>query len=797
MSKLQKVMVGAKEVLSHESSSDLVLVLGCIEVIVKSYIVYGFDLERHDESVILHQIITLARHCFSSGLSWLKYFKLRIADFFAAWNDQEIAGTYTGCNARYFLGGPFYNYTRKLCCSKATKLSFTTTILQTKKGMPRPTDEMVKVAVAENISTMTHDKEESKPYVCNWESCRDFQHQTYGEAAHFETFTVTTPIEYNRVAAEQQIRRTVRELFGTWSISLEQLTKPYLPSPSANVTDSVQDHGTYGTFELTEAWRDFRSDVKSEERLPTRLCNTECTDYVSDHYGAKGEQDELEYADLTKSVPALEVDTGNLERAYRKFYWRMTAEALNEPKDVKVIGLKEALKIRSISKGPPKTYFVLKPLQKSLWSHMKDMPQFKLIGTPITEDLINEQMGPFLKAFTVSTKAAWKFHSGDYRGATDNIYQWASNLVADCLMDQNDKVNGFANTSLRELFLSALTGHNYVQAPVGQQSQKVGQLMGSIVSFVVLCILNFVIMRWSYEIAHQVIVPAKKFPGMINGDDCLTPYNDERFPEIWENIAKLFGFEKSLGKTYASGEFFSMNSTTFAVHPDHYELVPYVNFGLMTGMKRSLDGVTDGMKVSELGVLHHQLIEEAPSTLGLELTAMFIQEHKELLNSVKQDIPWFLPSWMGGLGLKQLCEWSDIDRHHAYIARELNQAEPLRLRVGKVWKHYDVLNEFVDREGCYLVVEHNFRSYQGEEDHGPVFTAVIYDTWARKGLRGLLETGRPGQVDGHNVEALRRRTRKIRKESLRLVGQGCYPRVKDDSVFTYESKQSIVPLLKT
>jgi hypothetical protein len=128
----------------------------------------------------------------------------------------------------------------------------------------------------------------------------------------------------------------------------------------------------------------------------------------------------------------------------------MTEEPL-----VEVVGLKEALKIRCISKGPPLTYFVLKPLQKSLWKHLNTMWNFELTGTPITEDLINRRFAQFI--------GTHRFHSGDYSAATDEIQSWCSNSASDTIFEVAEKNLGYPLSGFDTLFKRALTGHRYVR----------------------------------------------------------------------------------------------------------------------------------------------------------------------------------------------------------------------------------------------------------------------------------------------------------------------------------------------
>lgn len=784
LARLRNFQETRRKVLNGSFTEEENVIYDCVCTLVEVFITYGFDLCAHDEKVIKDQIYHACRVCASSKLNWVKYFKIRIADFFSAWNGQELSGFNYGALAispKYLLGGPFYHFTRNMKRNRALQMSFTCSVLLSKKGMPRASDDMVRAAELDNVKVMTTAKPEVAP--------RKF---------HF-TRTYETHIErgirnYGRRDVEQQIRRTVQELFKAWSFSLTEQTDPVFPSASSNYNRTRAKNGTYGEINDHKAFNQFCKNLKqehAEDFLDPQLSETWLYNYVSEYYGEKGVEDEKDNETTSKEVPGLVLNTTVFQREYKAMYWKLLhAAGLEEPL-VEVVGLKEALKIRCISKGPPLTYFCLKPLQQSLWSHLSRQSTFELIGTPITEELVNKRFQKFLGG-------GYRFHSGDYSAATDGLYSWCSELVANELMDMNDKKMGYTNQPLRELFLRSLTGHTYVYNDgTGQRKadQQRGQLMGSITSFPILCVLNATLMRWAYEVAHdeEGEVRMRDFNGWVNGDDCETAYRaDSEFPMVWEELARLFGFEKSLGKTYASGEFMSMNSTMYRVTSDNrWELVPYVNLGLLHAVKRAASGDEGRLYPTDLGVLHTKLMDTCPPSMKECLTTVFLEEHKSVLREAG-DMPWFLPTWMGGLGLTQVGSYTREDRHIAVLAMKMASQSPVKLGRDKEWLHFDRFNDYVKKYGSGLVCKNNYESYIGEESYGQAFVAVVYSAWVYGGLSALYN---PSEVNEAKVyTAVNKHWNRLKRVREDYKAQNLYPMVKDDCVFVTESKKTVTPV---
>jgi hypothetical protein len=346
--------------------------------------------------------------------------------------------------------------------------------------------------------------------------------------------------------------------------------------------------------------------------------------------------------------------------------------AIDEVPHAQCVGLPEALKIRVITKGPPITYFVLKPLQKFLWSSLRKRPEFPLIGEPLTADLLNQRFSR-LRPETM-------FLSGDYTAATDELQSFVSNSIV-------DGISAALNLpeDMRVLFKRALTGHIFVDGEGNEAPQKRGQLMGSIVSFPILCVANYCLIRmaqiWSND--HG--------PFLINGDDCLIGHLGH-FPHFWRKIGTAMGLSESIGKTYNSDSFCTLNSLYFKMNKGKWVSMKHVNMGHLLAKKSGGDKETKGNH--ELGVLHQELIAKSPEKMKGLLHDYFIYLHSNKLKDFRGS--WFLPTYLGGLGLlPKGGDWSRYEKCKAAGLKKLmsDGARIPTIPTEKTWFTHDEIQQ--------------------------------------------------------------------------------------------------------
>jgi hypothetical protein len=231
--------------------------------------------------------------------------------------------------------------------------------------------------------------------------------------------------------------------------------------------------------------------------------------------------------------------------------------------------------------------------------------------------------------------------------------------------------------------------------------------MGSITSFPVLCIANATVSAWAYELDSKKITLLRDWPGMINGDD-IAMRCTRKGEDAWRQISSFIGLKESVGKTYYSREFVNINSTNFQREEDNpteffdkrkdgsitvryspFVETKYVNMGLMNGLKRS--GQTIGLrdqsdKDDNLGTRYRELMKKSPSSMREVVHRTFINMHRELLEQFHA--PWYVPEWIGGVGLTGYREPSELDLRIArMILLNWKKARPISLAHGTAnWK---------------------------------------------------------------------------------------------------------------
>jgi hypothetical protein len=213
--------------------------------------------------------------------------------------------------------------------------------------------------------------------------------------------------------------------------------------------------------------------------------------------------------------------------------------------------------------------------------------------------------------------------------------------------------------------------------------------MGKVLSFVVLCIINFTVCRTAMSLDEgrslDNLIPIRYVSLLVNGDDCVFPLR--KFLN-WEKTAAIVGWSNSLGKTFFSATLAEMNSRTFlpSVNEEgfiEWFAVPFGNFGLIKGLQRSTG--QEGCQYEDmacLGERHTELIKELPF-LFKDLDYLFRGYNKTRLNDdCLSGIPYYIPKWLGGLGLNPSTFYKEMiskeQRQQAYlIFSEYQNSKPV------------------------------------------------------------------------------------------------------------------------
>nr|UYL94414.1 MAG: RNA-dependent RNA polymerase [Sanya botourmia-like virus 20] len=222
--------------------------------------------------------------------------------------------------------------------------------------------------------------------------------------------------------------------------------------------------------------------------------------------------------------------------------------------------------VQSAGKPRPLTKFseqalYLKPLHKSIYDHLSTK-KWLARGTPDAEML--DRAG--------FRKGLGDLVSGDYKSATDNLPLEVAETILEVILSKASRVpegiSAYARRILRPLFLYK-----------GEEIQvSSGQQMGSLLSFPLLCLQNYLAFRWAVRSSG---LEALNIPVLINGDDILFQSPHPLFPQRWMEVVGLVGLEVEQTKTSVAPDYGSLNSTLYRWKSGFLREVPTLRFGML------------------------------------------------------------------------------------------------------------------------------------------------------------------------------------------------------------------------
>lgn len=304
---------------------------------------------------------------------------------------------------------------------------------------------------------------------------------------------------------------------------------------------------------------------------------------------------------------------------------------------VKVHSIFEPLKIRTIT-SEPASEFVIKPIQKWLWQSLGKFNIFPLThGRDVTEvlnDFKNEKNLPLLI-------------SGDYTAATDNLNR---ELIKEVVFNLLPKIPVIYHQKF--LKNSGLHFLHYKDGAVVDQTN--GQLMGSLTSFPILCLVNYISYLLTTDLTDGVSSECR-----INGDDIFFYANEEGY-SIWKTIVSQFGLTPSFGKNYSSPTHCTINSQWF-VHKNNldgktkfpFRKIGFVNYALL---KKGTVSTEDQKKSNYIPDILPSLLDtflkqgqvnNGKRTNKSKLLRLFKYRHFDLIKKSGRDL--LVPIHFGGL----------------------------------------------------------------------------------------------------------------------------------------------------
>jgi hypothetical protein len=304
-------------------------------------------------------------------------------------------------------------------------------------------------------------------------------------------------------------------------------------------------------------------------------------------------------------------------------------------------------------------------LDRDLWDmyHFRVMESM-LYGGPYEDAPFAEGCNKWSKTF---------FVAGDFKAATDNMDPRFPKLFVDCLRRYTDLSPAWirvADLTLGSHFI------NYPPIPVVYSTQfpeykkrveqEWGQLMGSPLSFIILCLTNAAMLWQASEIMNERPLKwwkfVKEYRPLFNGDDVSFLSNEDHY-KIWKNVCTGCGLSLSPGKNYCTDEFVNINSTTYRTTIVEWNGRRTVvdltetfrlNAGLIKGQSKVLNDTRLGGKITPEGLspVCDQLnvcIRTAPEDAKERALEVFKTYLLPRLN--KSHKSWCLPRHLGGLGL--------------------------------------------------------------------------------------------------------------------------------------------------
>jgi hypothetical protein len=402
------------------------------------------------------------------------------------------------------------------------------------------------------------------------------------------------------------------------------------------------------------------------------------------------------YGDLTynETIPIFSFgfDIGNIRSHLNNEILRRSFD--NTPTKCKYSMILEPFKVRGVTMGEGDVYQMGRLLQPVLHSHLRDEKDcFRFIGKRHNVDDINDvYSGVKLHTLEYFYEQVLLCYSSDLQGYSNELeylYDLRTFIVAgdfknatDCMcqaIPQKFISSLKDNKILSDLWIRVcqltLGGHEIdysnleildkIDHPEFKEIilQENGQLMGSPLSFIVLCLLNAAMLWVSAELYEKKEIRWNnikyKYRCLFNGDDTSFTSNPFHY-DIWAKVCSSCGLELSAGKNYCSSEFVNINSTNYfgkkeIIDQNSFILTDFselfvVNPGLIKGQSKVLGG--NNIDVSSLGSTCDQLEECIRVADAIQKTRCYeVFEHHMRPKLLLSKRPWTLPRLFGGLGL--------------------------------------------------------------------------------------------------------------------------------------------------
>lgn len=203
-------------------------------------------------------------------------------------------------------------------------------------------------------------------------------------------------------------------------------------------------------------------------------------------------------------------------------------------------------KFRAVTMQSAEVKRVLTPVHNALYDHITSF------GWCVRGDVTK---GDF-EAIVGDRRKGELYISGDYSAATDNIYLPAVSVIVDEISkspelsekERSVLIGSFENLRYKN---SVLDGRHHLI--------KRGSMMGNLISFPLLCLLN----KSCFDIACNIRNEGDRTRiGRFNGDDCIF-CGDADFYRVWRSVTSRYGLLVNEEKTDCSSRWIDLNSQSY------------------------------------------------------------------------------------------------------------------------------------------------------------------------------------------------------------------------------------------
>jgi hypothetical protein len=344
----------------------------------------------------------------------------------------------------------------------------------------------------------------------------------------------------------------------------------------------------------------------------------------------------------------------------------------------------EPLKTRVISKGESTPYYLAKPLQVKIHDILRHRGEFRLIGRPLSAtDLMDLEQNRVMGGV-----GGHEWFSIDYSAATDGLSaRLSASIMSRILKGQR--------SDMLPIWMSVLAPHlcryPFPHDDIEPVDQVNGQLMGSVLSFPILCLANLGL--YLYAIRDDPRPLTQKLSGvLVNGDDMLYVARRSRWA-THVAIGEKVGLRMSPGKAYHDRVFANANSACFhfplldedregTFIPEHWappprvgpmswedtfvparfaersvtpKAIPFLNAGLYFGQNKVMNKVSEtGSEVQSRIAVIDELLKGCRQGLRSRLREIYsgyVKRHARDLSEEAGGRNFFISRGLGGLGL--------------------------------------------------------------------------------------------------------------------------------------------------